>query len=49
MAGDVRQPVDVPSLSKYLELHAPEITLPVGIKQVLGPSTLLDRPSLIGI
>ena len=36
MAGAVRQPIDVQSLSKYLEAHVREILLPVSLLQV-GP------------
>ena len=34
MAGAVRQPIDVGSLSKYLEGHVREIQLPISLKQV---------------
>lgn len=33
MAGPVRQPIDISSLSRYLEEHVPEINLPVTIQQ----------------
>ncbi|KAL8823449.1 MAG: hypothetical protein Q9191_005848 [Dirinaria sp. TL-2023a] len=33
MAGPVRQPIDISSLSRYLEEHVPEIALPVTIQQ----------------
>ncbi|MCJ1479774.1 hypothetical protein MMC13_008460 [Lambiella insularis] len=33
MAGPVRQPIDVHSLSRYLEQNNPEIKLPISIKQ----------------
>lgn len=36
MAGAVRQPIDVQSLSRYLEAHVREIQLPVSLLQV-GP------------
>lgn len=34
MAGVVRQPIDVASLSRYIEAHVPEIELPIILKQV---------------
>jgi len=34
MAGAVRQPIDIDSLSTYLEKAVPEIQLPISIKQV---------------
>lgn len=40
MAGAVRQPIDINSLSKYIEENIPEIELPIYVKQV-KPSILL--------
>lgn len=34
MAGTIRQPIDVASLSTYLEKNLPDIRLPIGLKQV---------------
>lgn len=34
MAGAVRQPIDVRSLSDYLKTNLPEIELPITLKQV---------------
>jgi hypothetical protein len=34
MAGAVRQPIDVPSLERYIASNVPEITVPIEIKQV---------------
>ena len=34
MAGPIRQPIDLDSLSHYLEQNIPEIKLPISIKQV---------------
>lgn len=34
MAGAVRQPIDICSLSTYLENNVPEVQLPISIKQV---------------
>jgi hypothetical protein len=34
MAGTVRQPINVDSLSKYIEENVPEIELPIIVKQV---------------
>ncbi|KAF2132611.1 APH-domain-containing protein [Dothidotthia symphoricarpi CBS 119687] len=33
MAGNVRQPIDVASLERYVEANVPEITLPIDVKQ----------------
>lgn len=38
MAGAVRQPIDVESLSKYLSLQVPRIKLPIQMKQACGQS-----------
>jgi hypothetical protein len=34
MAGAVRQPIDLDSLTRYIEKHVAEISLPITIKQV---------------
>lgn len=34
MAGEVRQPIDVASLERYIVDHVPEIQTPVDVKQV---------------
>ena len=36
MAGIVRQPINVASLSSYLEMNVPYIKLPLDLKQVLS-------------
>ena len=36
MAGIVRQPINVASLSTYLEMNVPYIKLPLELKQVLS-------------
>lgn len=33
MAGDVRQPIDIPSLERYLNQNVPEIKTPLEVKQ----------------
>ncbi|KAL2848582.1 kinase-like domain-containing protein [Aspergillus pseudoustus] len=33
MAGPVRQPIDIPSLERYLEKHVPEVIPPLDVKQ----------------
>lgn len=39
MAGEVRQPIDIPSLEKYIDQHVPEVKTPLDVKQVsLAPS-----------
>ena len=42
MAGPVRQPIDLNSLSTYIESHIPAIQLPISIKQVPNPPFLLS-------
>lgn len=45
MAGAVRQPIDVPSLERYLNLNVPDIKTPLDVKQVYNdPSELLSWP-----
>ena len=34
MAGAMRQPIDIPSLSGYIDQEVPDVKLPVSIKQV---------------
>jgi hypothetical protein len=34
MAGNVRQPVDVASLERYITANVPEIKVPLDVKQV---------------
>lgn len=40
MAGAVRQPIDIPSLERYLNQNVPEIQTPLDVKQVstVGPN-----------
>jgi aminoglycoside phosphotransferase (APT) family kinase protein len=33
MAGEVRQPIDLPSLERYIEQHVPALKTPLGLKQ----------------
>ncbi|KAF9249704.1 hypothetical protein DTO013E5_4311 [Penicillium roqueforti] len=33
MAGEVRQPIDIPSLEKYIDQHVPEVKTPLDVKQ----------------
>lgn len=40
MAGVVRQPIDITSLSRYIEKNVTDIRLPISIKQV--PPELSD-------
>lgn len=44
MAGIVRQPIDVPSLERYISQNVPEIQIPVDIKQVSLPPLLPQLP-----
>ena len=48
MAGTVRQPINIPSLSSYLEKNVADIKLPIGLKQVL-PHHLQREASLIDV
>jgi len=34
MAGQVRQPIDIAALHRYLTAYVPEIVIPVEVKQV---------------
>lgn len=34
MAGNVRQPIDLASLERYISANVPEITVPLELKQV---------------
>lgn len=45
MAGQVRQPIDVEALQRYIGQHVPEIGLPLDVKQVCSrDSVFLDSP-----
>jgi hypothetical protein len=39
MAGAVRQPIDIPSLERYISQNVPEIKVPIDVKQVLLSGT----------
>ena len=39
MAGEVRQPIDIPSLERYLNQNVPEIKTPLDVKQASLAST----------
>lgn len=41
MAGPVRQPISIPSLSKYIEKNVPAISTPISLKQVRNPQNYL--------
>jgi hypothetical protein len=52
MAGEVRQPIDIPSLEKYIDQNVPEVKTPLDVKQVsLAPSikklAISSRPTNI--
>lgn len=34
MAGKIRQPIDIPSLERYIDKTVPQIKTPLDIKQV---------------
>lgn len=34
MAGEVRQPIDLKSLERWIDQNVPEIKTPLGLKQV---------------
>ena len=46
MAGDVRQPIDVDSLSRFIGHTTSHIKLPITIKQVCANIDLKWKPSL---
>lgn len=37
MAGAVRQPIDLPSLERYIDRNVPALKTPLDIKQVSWP------------
>jgi len=37
MAGEMRQPIDIPALERYIEKHVPEIETPLQVQQVDAP------------
>lgn len=37
MAGEVRQPIDIKSLERWIDQNVPEIKTPLGVKQVKHP------------
>lgn len=54
MAGAVRQPIDIPSLERYLDRNVPEIKTPLQVKQVCIPlvshnSGTLNKPLLTDV
>lgn len=46
MAGVVRQPIDLPSLERYITKHVPEIKVPLDLKQVNQPPLSPNLPNL---
>lgn len=34
MAGEVRQPIDLPALERYIDQNVPALKTPLGLKQV---------------
>jgi hypothetical protein len=34
MAGNVRQPIDIAALERYISVNVPEIKVPLDVKQV---------------
>lgn len=40
MAGAIRQPIDIPSLERYIDSNVPDIKTPLDIKQVSSPLAL---------
>lgn len=52
MAGEVRQPIDIPSLERYIDQNVPALKTPLDVKQVRDPEpyhnpadTKTKRPS----
>lgn len=44
MAGNVRQPIDIASLERYISANVPEIQIPLDVKQVCVPCTRHGAP-----
>lgn len=42
MAGEVRQPIDLPALERYIDQHVPALKTPLGLKQVSSATGLGD-------
>lgn len=52
MAGEVRQPIDIPSLEKYIDQNVPEVKTPLDVKQAslapsINKSAISNRPTNI--
>lgn len=47
MAGTLRQPIDVPSLERFIASHVPEIQGPITLKQVGLVNVLVERSDVI--
>lgn len=43
MAGNVRQPIDIASLERFISTNVPEIAVPLDVKQVRHGSPLWKR------
>jgi hypothetical protein len=43
MAGNVRQPIDIASLERYVAANVPEIQVPLDVKQVMSVFELVMR------
>lgn len=44
MAGAVRQPIDIPSLERYIEQNVPALKTPLDVKQVSEAKTTVQYP-----
>lgn len=40
MAGEIRQPIDLAALERYIDSHVKEIKVPISVKQVSGMSVV---------
>lgn len=43
MAGEVRQPIDLPSLERYLNQNVPVVKTPLDLKQVRAHKGIANR------
>lgn len=42
MAGAVRQPIDIPSLERYIEQNVPALKTPLDVKQVSEAKAIVE-------
>lgn len=47
MAGEVRQPIDLPSLERYIDQNVPALKTPLELKQVSDYDFLFTRCTVL--